>query len=75
MVMQGLPKCLERKVSGIFSGGRRCIDQVSRRLEVRWVAMPAGEEVVAQEFPLFRAYQSAVHGEDADEVGSHTSSY
>ena len=33
------------------------------------MAMPAGEEVVAQELPLFRAYQSAVHGEDAEEVG------
>jgi hypothetical protein len=44
--------------------------QAPRRLDIRWVPMPAGPETVAEEFPLYRAYQSAVHGEAADEVGA-----
>lgn len=45
-----------------------------RRFEVRMVPMPAGPEVVAEEFALFRKYQILNHGDAPDDVrNSHPS--
>ena len=48
----------------------------ARRLEVRMVPMPAGPEVVAEEFALFRKYQILNHGDAPEDVRtSHPSTH
>lgn len=39
-----------------------------RRFEVQLVAMPAGPDVVALEYPLYRRYQTMHHGDAPHEV-------